>query len=1309
MAGSGGSVRLLLDQEATTRGPTEPALRSELEQLDPRELKQRARALQVDPEAIAEALDGAGDGKAAAIDLVVHAMLAIPEGPVPSRPSPLSVDQWVPKRVAIWLHRNQKKAHWNRPDLVQKVEQNDVTGKQLHVMVNSPVEVQKLLELTDEQKDQMKTWVRNLSVDPDRVVDQTFSSLRKAFKQEKEAGRLTEEEVEQAFEILKADAALQVKAMEEHDAGMESSDDSSDEDQDARLAQAVLRNKTMSQTTRTVPFPQWPGTRPAPEPSPEPAPEPEAPTAEPTPEAATDTDLTRPATGPTAAAATDSLTFAVELEDSTRTLRRGTAHLSRDMLSLRLGPVQTTYTVGQSAASLTVEGECAKQKPTRKKRWPTRYAKIEGRGLFFYDSKRAAKPRESSIRDVTGCRITSGTESFSLYGTWYSIILERKAGMSPLPCERANLQGTPYCSSSLEGEVVCHLCDMYESGRTPTELDPRSDGFTRMCFKYSADRDRFFNALQNLAHGYSSYDAGPFTIPGPEHRDAGQAQIAAEEPEQELHIDVPLRAFAQLDTNLVSDMIPENCIEAAVDNGQLELSRFVLKLHTATLREQLFTAFVARQAVLAADAVESVAMIRDLKSNKTTEVLLHLQETVLRLSPKSGKAPFEIAMETVADILPIDLEPGEGRSAQSKSRTRSAVGPDDPCYCIELSYLIGSTFRDSEAQPDDCTRLEFTYQPARDRMLAELRTRLLTARLARCLPSGTAANGLTMTTSTDDVPASVQLKAVVTAEEFADYVFRCTKADGTHWHVQKRFREFVALRQQLSQLDSRVLSIPFPQKSMSPRSSVAERTVSNRRAELESWTVAVIGLNTGGQANPFAATLSDFLTADEELSPKPTQTMLARQRKVALPADTADVNGAMMGILQLLPAVTRELLQTYCGGAAKEGWVFKEGERHAGWKRRWMVLWPAEPHPSFGRILVYFESPDATKAKGAIQILAPVVKAPKTPRKAHFCIRVHANKILDATNLDAMRMRDRKFILGTYDEDAVCEWIEKFRASGPAWKPNEVDADFCGWLKKKSTKGIGWWTKEWMELREGQLVQQQRTASRIPKARWKLDAYTLYVRSPETRSREWEFILIPKVAVEGSKREDGQSARRKVTTCVYFNADSGDELDEWRTRLLDHMDESDPAEAERQILNLAPPPVPGQSLDDFDVMNVLGKGGYGMVLLVKKKSNKGNELMAMKKMDKEFIVKKQQEQHVLDELNVMRRVQHPFIIALFNAFQTSTALFLVMEFMQGGDLYVTMQQRPEKQFTEAEARFIAAELCLALCHLHSLDIAFRDL
>ena len=47
--------------------------------------------------------------------------------------------------------------------------------------------------------------------------------------------------------------------------------------------------------------------------------------------------------------------------------------------------------------------------------------------------------------------------------------------------------------------------------------------------------------------------------------------------------------------------------------------------------------------------------------------------------------------------------------------------------------------------------------------------------------------------------------------------------------------------------------------------------------------------------------------------------------------------------------------------------------------------------------------------------------------------------------------------------------------------------------------------------------------------------------------------------------------------------------------------------------------------------------------------------------------------------------------------------------MQGGDLYVTMMDLQDKCFTEQQTVFIAAELALALCHLHELDIAFRDL
>lgn len=61
------------------------------------------------------------------------------------------------------------------------------------------------------------------------------------------------------------------------------------------------------------------------------------------------------------------------------------------------------------------------------------------------------------------------------------------------------------------------------------------------------------------------------------------------------------------------------------------------------------------------------------------------------------------------------------------------------------------------------------------------------------------------------------------------------------------------------------------------------------------------------------------------------------------------------------------------------------------------------------------------------------------------------------------------------------------------------------------------------------------------------------------------------------------------------------------------------------------------------------------------------------------------------------------------AFHTDSMLYLVLEAMLGGDLYVTAQARPDKKYTEEESRFIIAEVSLALGHLHERDIAFRDL
>jgi serine/threonine protein kinase len=88
-----------------------------------------------------------------------------------------------------------------------------------------------------------------------------------------------------------------------------------------------------------------------------------------------------------------------------------------------------------------------------------------------------------------------------------------------------------------------------------------------------------------------------------------------------------------------------------------------------------------------------------------------------------------------------------------------------------------------------------------------------------------------------------------------------------------------------------------------------------------------------------------------------------------------------------------------------------------------------------------------------------------------------------------------------------------------------------------------------------------------------------------------------------------------------------------------------------------------------------------------------------------------QVEHIQQERRILQSVSHPFIIDLQYAFHTESSLFLLLEFCQGCDVYETMQARPEgeQHFSEAEARFITAEIALALGHLHAADIAFRDL
>ena len=104
--------------------------------------------------------------------------------------------------------------------------------------------------------------------------------------------------------------------------------------------------------------------------------------------------------------------------------------------------------------------------------------------------------------------------------------------------------------------------------------------------------------------------------------------------------------------------------------------------------------------------------------------------------------------------------------------------------------------------------------------------------------------------------------------------------------------------------------------------------------------------------------------------------------------------------------------------------------------------------------------------------------------------------------------------------------------------------------------------------------------------------------------------------------------------------------------------------------------------------------------------------------------KLKQVEHTNNEQHMLEAVQHPFIINLWGTFQDSSNLYMVMDFVPGGELFTLLRRsnvsriyhassrcmlNAAQRFPDPVAKFYAAEVALALNHLHSLDIIYRDL
>ena len=125
----------------------------------------------------------------------------------------------------------------------------------------------------------------------------------------------------------------------------------------------------------------------------------------------------------------------------------------------------------------------------------------------------------------------------------------------------------------------------------------------------------------------------------------------------------------------------------------------------------------------------------------------------------------------------------------------------------------------------------------------------------------------------------------------------------------------------------------------------------------------------------------------------------------------------------------------------------------------------------------------------------------------------------------------------------------------------------------------------------------------------------------------------------------------------------------------------------------------------FVCLALLGKGSFGEVFLVQKINTE--EKFAMKVLRKERIMGQNLLKYALAERNVLSLSHHPFIVKLNYAFQTSTKLFLILEYCPNGDLAKHLML--EKRFSEPRAKFYICEVLLALENLHQRDIIFRDL
>ena len=134
------------------------------------------------------------------------------------------------------------------------------------------------------------------------------------------------------------------------------------------------------------------------------------------------------------------------------------------------------------------------------------------------------------------------------------------------------------------------------------------------------------------------------------------------------------------------------------------------------------------------------------------------------------------------------------------------------------------------------------------------------------------------------------------------------------------------------------------------------------------------------------------------------------------------------------------------------------------------------------------------------------------------------------------------------------------------------------------------------------------------------------------------------------------------------------------------------------------------ALSDFEIMETLGTGTFGRVLLVRLKDGDIHDrsaYFALKVLAKTDVVRLKQVSHLNSERSILTKVDHPFLVNMVASFQDSKNCYMLMEYVVGGEIFSYL--RRVGQFSADVARFYISTIVLAIEYLHKNKIVYRDL